>query len=66
MKKGDRIRLVSMGPDPCPIPAGSEGTVILVNEGIYPGTTDVTVEWDSDRSLSLIMPPDVAVVVKEI
>ncbi len=32
LKKGDRIRLVSMPQDPDPIPVGSLGTVVAVHE----------------------------------
>ena len=65
MKKGDRIELVAMPDDPCPIPAGTQGTVQRVSEidlgdGPY---TQVSVAWDNGRTLQLVMPPDQARVV---
>ncbi|MEX3635934.1 DUF4314 domain-containing protein [Paraburkholderia sp. BR14320] len=56
VKKGDRIRLVEMGNDPCPIPPGSEGTVRSVTE--FEGWAQVCVNWDSGRTLNLVVPPD--------
>lgn len=58
-KEGDRIEMVQMGEDPCPIPAGEKGTV----QSCYPWsdkTWTISVRWDSGRSLSLCVPPDVA------
>ena len=56
LKKGDRVRLVSMTDDPDPIAAGELGTVA----GVYPQSdwTQVDVDWDSGRSLMLSIPPD--------
>ena len=48
---GDRIRCLSMPDDPDPVPAGSTGTVLLVNE------IQICVRWDCGRSLMLL--PDV-------
>lgn len=58
--EGDRIELVSMTNDPDPIPAGSKGTVAM-KPGWFQNAWQVTVEWDSGRALSLVVPPDVAV-----
>jgi hypothetical protein len=55
-QKGDRIRLVQMGPDPCPIPPGATGTVRCVTY-IYPDW-QVSVSWDIHRSLLLVWPVD--------
>lgn len=60
LRPGDRIRLLAMGNDPDPLPVGSTGTVRRVRE-----VTDrrgawqqVSVAWDSGRSLMLAVPPD--------
>ncbi len=45
LKKGDRIRLVSMPQDPDPIPVGSLGTVVEVHE--HRDWTQVDVDWDN-------------------
>jgi len=52
--KGTRIRLIAMPQDPDPIPAGSEGVVVGVNEGSLP---QIEVRWDCGRTLFLL--PDV-------
>lgn len=57
-KEGDRIRLVRMGADPCPLPRGLLGTVIAVCHGFQDDTTQLTVDWDAPRSLSLVLPED--------
>jgi hypothetical protein len=59
---GDRIELVRMPDDPDPIPAGTQGTVemCLDQSFIKPGSWQVVVKWDIARSLSLVVPPDVA------
>ncbi len=62
LKKGDRIRLVSMPQDPDPIPAGSLGTVIAVRQ--YHSWTQVDVDWDNGRSLMLTMPDDCVAIVE--
>ena len=56
LKVGDRVRLVSMTDDPDPILEGEIGTLIAV----YPqdGWHQVDVQWDSGRSLMLVIPPD--------
>ena len=61
LKAGDRIRLISMTDDPDPIPAGTTGTVV----GVYPHSdwTQVDVDWDTDRSLMLSIPPDRVAIV---
>ena len=50
---GDRVELISMTDDPDPIPAGTKGTVVWVDDA---GT--VHVRWDSGRSLGLIPGED--------
>jgi hypothetical protein len=52
---GDRIRLVQMGPDPCPIPPGATGTVRRV---VNLGWIQICVQWDIHRSLALVWPED--------
>lgn len=64
-KIGDRIRLVDMPDDPCPIEKGATGTVTniftygkatLVHGHPY---SQVSVKWDNGRTLALVVPPDV-------
>jgi hypothetical protein len=54
----DRIELVLMGDDPDPIPPGARGTVLDCTW--LESAWQVHVRWDSGRTLSLIVPPDVA------
>lgn len=61
---GERVMLVQMEEDPDPIPAGSVGTVRYVQDLSWPGTpiqTQVSVDWDSGRRMSCLVPPDVLV-----
>lgn len=58
VQSGDRIRLVKMVDDPNPVEPGTEGTVTDAGPGIYDGETQVHVDWDNGRTLSLISPPD--------
>lgn len=62
-RSGDRVTLVSMGDDPDPIASGSEGTVVHVADLKFVGEPQlqVSVRWDSGRSLSCLVPPDVLV-----
>lgn len=57
--EGDRIRLVSMTNDPDPIEAGAAGTVELP-PGWFQDAWQIIVKWDNGRTLSLVVPPDVA------
>jgi hypothetical protein len=52
-KPGQRIECVYMGGDPNPIPVGSRGTVLKVQE-IVPGDHHIDVAWDSGRTLGLL------------
>ena len=60
--KGDRIELLSMPEDPCPLPAGATGTILHVNEVRGPECwTQYMVKWDAPhekRTLMVITPPD--------
>ena len=58
---GERVELVSMTDDPDPIAPGSAGTVYLVTELKFGSSPEwqVHVKWDSGRTLSCIVPPDV-------
>ena len=56
-KEGDRIRLIEMPDDPCPIPPNSEGTVDRV-QPLWDNQIQIGVKWDSGRTLSLIYPKD--------
>ena len=58
---GDRIRRIDMPNDPCPIPAGTTGTVIGVSDLsklMRKPDVQISVKWDIERSLSLIWPVD--------
>lgn len=60
-KIGDRIRLIVMGDDPCPIPAGTTGTITSIQDVskiMRKPDVQVGVKWDIQRSLSLIWPVD--------
>ena len=57
IKEGDRIELISMVDDPDPVPNGTQGTVVFVNETSM-GFTQVDVSWDNGRTLMLCTPPD--------
>lgn len=61
IKEGDRIRLISMGDDPDPIPNGTTGRVRGVTELDFRERkeTQIQVNWDNGRSLSCICPPDI-------
>jgi hypothetical protein len=61
---GDRIVLLAMPDDPCPIELGSTGTVTGIHA--YPGfSTQVSVAWDNGRTLMLCIPPDKVRVLEE-
>ena len=51
--KGTRICLDNMGNDPQPIPSGTKGTVIAVDDA-----GQLLMKWDNGRSLSLIPGED--------
>jgi hypothetical protein len=52
-KEGMRIKLISMVDDPNPIPAGMEGTIILIDDmGV------IHVNWDNGRRLGVIYGVD--------
>lgn len=59
-KEDDRIELIRMPNDPCPIPEGTRGTVKLCMWLPWASEWQVVVKWDIDRSLSLVIPPDEA------
>ena len=46
---GTRIRLLKMADDPCPVPVGTEGTVMGVDS-----EASLLVEWDNGQSLNVI------------
>jgi hypothetical protein len=59
---GDKIRLIEMVDDPNPLPTGSVGVVQRVTRlGEF---TQVDVDWESGRSLTLTIPPDSAQVIE--
>ncbi len=65
-QKGDRIKLVYMGNDPCPVECGATGTVTnqpLCFQSNHQSVWQVCVEWDNGRSLNLVVPPDYAVTI---
>jgi len=59
-KIGDRVKLVHMGADPDPIPAGTLGTVTRITHLPYGSDVQVHigVNWDNGRTLSCVCPPD--------
>jgi hypothetical protein len=65
LKVGDRIELVSMGEDPCPMDPGATGTVTGFCDST--GLEQVQVKWDPQvgRSLNLIPCQDTWRVLKE-
>ena len=58
---GQRVRLIEMPDDPCPIEPGSEGTVRNVVQ--LDRYVQLWVDWDCGRSLSPIIPPDTLEVI---
>ena len=50
---GTRLELISMGNDPRPIPPGTRGTVLGVDDA-----GSIMMWWDNGRSLSLIPGED--------
>ena len=62
LKKGDRIRLVSMPQDPDPIPVGSLGTVVAVHD--HRDWMQIDVDRDNGRTLMLTMPDDCVSIVE--
>ena len=56
LKVGDRIRLIQMGNDPDPIPAGTIGSVTEIH--IHSDWTQIEVSWENGRKLMLVSPPD--------
>ncbi len=56
-KLGDRVRLVSMADDSDPIPAGTTGTVAVVDPQC--GWPQLDFDWDNGRSLLISKLPHV-------
>jgi hypothetical protein len=57
VKKGDRIRLLEMGKDPCPVARGTKGTVSC-DPLTFQGRDQIPVKWDDGRTLAMVSPPD--------
>ena len=51
--KGTRIELIQMGEDPRPVPPGTRGTVVYVDD-----MGQIGMRWDNGQSLSLIPGED--------
>jgi hypothetical protein len=51
--KGTRIELIRMGEDPRPVPPGTRGTVVYVDD-----MGQIGMRWDNGQSLSLIPGED--------
>lgn len=60
LNAGDKIEMVSMGNDPRPIPAGTKGTVTGISELEIGGQVfqQVSVDWESGRTLMVLLPED--------
>ena len=59
IEEGDRIEMVKMPHDPDPITPGTRGTVMHVEQvRTDRPRTQLTVSWDNERSLSVVIPPD--------
>ena len=50
---GTRVRLIQMGSDPRPVPPGTEGTVVGVDDA-----ATIHVRWDNGSGLGLIWGED--------
>jgi hypothetical protein len=57
-KVGDRIELLDMPDDPCPIPVGTKGTVRSISPWPSEGQWQIMVKWDIERSLAMVWPID--------
>jgi hypothetical protein len=57
LKAGDRIRLLKMPFDPCPVADGTLGTVVRVVRSYGP-PWQVWMEWDDGCKLAMCVPPD--------
>lgn len=56
---GQRVECVRMTCDPDPIPSGSRGTVLRVEQwGAGPQHANIHVAWDSGRTLALLTDVD--------
>ncbi|MCP1540114.1 DUF4314 domain-containing protein [Methylorubrum extorquens] len=55
---GQRIRLIEMPNDPCPVEAGTLGTVTGINKDPFHGRHQISVKWDNGRSLMLVFGVD--------
>ena len=51
--KGTRIELIRMGDDPRPVPPGTRGTVVYVDD-----MGQIGMRWDNGQTLSLIPGED--------
>lgn len=70
LHEGARIEMLLMANDPCPIPAGSLGTVTSIQDLSWLGKRykdqwQVAVKWDSGRTLSLCLPEDKIRIIKK-
>jgi hypothetical protein len=61
LKTGDRIRLIAMPHDPDPLPTGSLGVVLRVND--HGDWQQIEVAWDNGRRLMLTLPEDCVAIV---
>lgn len=57
--EGCRVRLISMGEDPCPVESGAVGTVFYIDS-----IGSIHVKWDNGRSLALIPGVDAFEVIE--
>lgn len=68
MKIGDTIELLEMPNDPNPIPVGTNGVVRgmkhIDTSGPKGSFYQVDVDWENDRKLMLVIPPDKVRILK--
>jgi hypothetical protein len=65
-EKGQRIRLLKMEDDPCPIPVGATGTITDVGK-LWDDMIQCHVAWDAPndhRTLAVIIPQDSIEVIR--
>ncbi|MER9176229.1 DUF4314 domain-containing protein [Mesorhizobium sp. M0955] len=57
-RKGDRLELLAMPNDPCPVPVGTKGTVVADSTWVDYETWQTRMQWDDGRTLAIVSPID--------